>query len=174
MARKVTDDAAAVDSAATTPDSAAAAVKAAVSGYDPSTDYRVWKSIAELWKQACHDQVEIVSGLIGDGKPEAVLPRLKRELAWRLQQESGAAEDAIEQFRKSAEALFIDGQQNEFCGSVLRQIESQERAKAEAREASIRREQDRREQRAAELERQAEALRQGPVRPASFIQIPAV
>ena len=181
MARtKVTDDAAAPQASAdatadatTTPVDASAAVKAAVAGYNPAEDFRVWRTIAGVWRAAAHELVEVAEGLAGDGKVADIIPRLKRMLAERVRQEPGELESAVEEFRKSAEALFIDGQQNEFCGSVLRQIEEQERSRAEAREANLQRERELREQRAAELEREAERLRQGPVRPASFIEIPA-
>jgi hypothetical protein len=163
------------DDATATADNASAAVRAAVSGYDPNEDPRVWRTIAGMWRAAAHELVELAENLVADGRIGDVVPRLKKSLGERCRQEPGELQSAVETFAKEAERLFLDdARQNQFCAAVLEQIQSQERAKSEAREASIRREQDRREQRAAELEAEAEALRQGPVRPASFIAIPSL
>jgi hypothetical protein len=164
---------AAADDATAAADNAAAAVRAAVAGYDPNEDPRVWRVIAGVWRAAAHELVEVAEGLAGDGKVADIIPRLKRMLAERVRQEPGELESAVEEFRKSAERLFIDGQQNEFCGSVLRQIRENERMKAEARLKAEAADRERRELQALQLEREAERLRQGPPRPASFIEIPA-
>lgn len=186
MARsKVTDDAtaaapaaadatAAADSAATTADNAAAAVRQACKEYDPEADPRLWRRIAEMWRGAAHEFVEITTNLMREGRSADVIPRLVRALKERQTQEPGEITAAVEEFRRTATEYFATHQHDAMAGEVFAQIQTNERMKAEARLKAEAREAERREQQARQLERQAEALRQGPPRPASFIEIPAL
>jgi hypothetical protein len=151
-----------------------AKAKQAVQGYCPQRDYRVWQRLAGIWRQSLHDACEIASGLANDGRLAELPGRLQRMLQERLEQEPGEVESAIAEFSKAAREHFQADAHHDYTRQVAEQIETLERSRAEAREANLQRERELREQRAAELEREAERLRQGPVRPASFIAIPAV
>ncbi len=155
-------------------DAAAAAVRAAVSAYNPQNDPRVWKRIAEIWRGACHELVEVASNLKADGREAGeIVPRLLSMLKSRQEQEPGEISSAVEEFRRTAADFFAAHSADTMAGEVLQQIEAMEIAKVEARERQEAHEQTRREQRAAELEREAERLRQGPPRPTSFIAVPS-
>jgi hypothetical protein len=171
MAKRTTPGA--TDEATTATDAAAAKVRAAVAGYNPQNDPRVWKRIAEIWRGACHELCEVAAGLKSDGRSAEIAPRLAGMLKGRLEQEPGEISSAVEEFRRTAADFFAAHSADTMAGEVLQQIEAMEIAKAEAREQQAAHDQARREQRAAELEAEAERLRQGPPRPTSFIAVPS-
>ena len=171
---EATATATATDEATTATDAAAAKVRAAVAGYNPQNDPRVWKRLAEIWRGACHELVEVASNLKSDGREAAeIVPRLARMLKSRQEQEPGEISSAVEEFRRTAADFFAAHESNTMAAEVAEQIAAHERGKAEARERRAAEEQERREQRAAELEAEAQRLRQGPPRPANFIPVPS-
>ena len=180
MARKMTPDDAAATATATAPDeattatdAAAAKVRAAVAAYDPEIDPRLWRRIAGIWRTTAHELVEVASNLKSDGRSAEIVPRLLSMLRSREQQEPGEVQAAVDEFRRTAEDFFATTSADTMAAEVAEQIAAHERGKAEARERQAVEEQARREQRAAELEREAERLRQGPPRPTSFIAVPS-
>lgn len=139
------------------------AAKIAIREYNPSEDPRLWKAVAGMWRAVCSEFADIASGYASDGRSCSDLAsRLQKELLDRIAQESNAAGEFREQFRKTAAEWLERQKSNRLSDDMNAQLRALdvERQAAAARA----REQDRldRERRAAALERQAAELRSGP------------
>ena len=154
-----------VEVAAENPEAAAAA---AVALYDPQTDFRVWRQLAEVWRQQCSELCEIAAGLASDGRPAGeIARRLRTDLESRAKQDF--FEEAAAKFSKLASEWAAGQKSDALTKSLNRQIEALEAERRAAAEANARKDEANRLARAADLERQAAALREGPSRVSSYL-----
>lgn len=149
-------------------DDPAAVAAEAVRAYNPETDFRVWRKVAEAWRSQAAELCEICEGLSADGRPAAEISRrLKSEFASRSLQDFFG--EASNEFAKLASEFVLNERSNEKTAQLHRAIEEKQRARAAAAAENAEREQRNREARAAELEREAERLRTGPSGISSFL-----
>lgn len=139
-----------------------AAASEAIKGYDPSEDPRLWRSMSEMWKQVAVDFADIASGYTTDCRAVEIAGRLRKELGDRIAQEAGCFAEFKEQFRRTASEWIARRRSDAVTASMNEQLQGLEIERQAAAERA--RAQDRaiREAKAAELERQAAVLREGP------------
>lgn len=146
------------------------AARDAVQAYDPQTDFRLWKAMSDMWKSVCVEFVDVASGYASDGKPHEIAARLRKELQDRIAQESNTAGEFREQFRKTANEWVARRRSDVVTADMAAQLQELDRERQAASARAARQDQENRERQASELERQAAALRQGPLsRTTSFL-----
>jgi hypothetical protein len=139
------------------------AAKIAVQEYDPSEDPRLWRAMTGMWRSVCSEFADIASGYASDGRSCSDLAsRLQKELLDRIAQESNTAGEFREEFRKTAFEWLERRRSDVVTADMNAQLQELDRERQAAAERARQQDQRNREAKAAELERQAAALRQGP------------
>ncbi|HBC61442.1 MAG TPA: hypothetical protein DC058_09510 [Planctomycetaceae bacterium] len=138
------------------------AAKIAVQAYDPSEDPRLWRAVAGMWRAVCSEFVDVACGYASDGRPASeIAARLQKELADRLQQESNAAGEFREQFRRTAAEWVVRRRSDVVTADMHRQMMELHREREAAAERAVEQDRQNRERQAAELEAKAAELRGG-------------
>lgn len=138
------------------------AAKLAVRAYVPAEDFRLWKAMSDMWKSVCVEFADIAAGYSADGKPHEIAARLQRELQDRIAQENSSFAEFRNQFQRTAAEWLVRRRSDVVTADMRRQMTELDRERQAAVERAAEQDQKNREAKAAELERQAAALRSGP------------